>query len=51
MGATRYWSVEECGWVDQPVAEAPLEADLPQQRTDEPATEPVNELPQAPVRG
>jgi hypothetical protein len=43
MGPTRYWSVEECRWVDQPASEDLLvEIAVPQQREDEPAQEPVD---------
>ena len=45
MGATKYWSVDECCWVDEPAAEA-LDAEtvVPQQRTEsliETAPDPV----------
>lgn len=50
MGATRYWSVEECRWVDEPARkEQPVEVAVPQQRADEPAAEQAAE-PVAPVR-
>ena len=41
MGVTdRYWSIEECGWVDSPPREEPpVEVALPQQREDEQAVE------------
>jgi hypothetical protein len=42
MAATRYWSVEECRWVDPPAPdEAWAAVEVPQQRLDEPAEEPV----------
>ena len=42
MGATRYWSVEECCWVEWPGHDtAPVEVTVPQQRDEEPAQEPV----------
>ena len=38
--ANRYWSIEECGWVDSPRREEPpVEVTVPQQREDEPAVE------------
>ena len=40
----RYWSVEECRWVKLPAREAlygEIYADVPAQRVDEPAQEPV----------
>jgi hypothetical protein len=42
MSVQRYWSVEECCWVDCPVQPPAVEAAVPQQRTDEPAQEPVD---------
>ena len=40
----RYWSVEECRWVRLPARDglyAEIYADIPAQREDEPAQEPV----------
>jgi hypothetical protein len=37
----RYWSVEDCAWVKLPSREAVEAADVPAQREDEPAQEPV----------
>ena len=49
MAATRYWSVEECRWVDQPAPDElwsqestlPMPLGLPQQRAMQPVEEPV----------
>ena len=40
----RYWSVEECGWVKLPGRDAlygEILAEVPAQRADDPAQEPV----------
>jgi hypothetical protein len=43
MAATRYWSVEDCCWVDQAAPDENwASVDVPQQRADEPAEEPVD---------
>jgi hypothetical protein len=43
MYTGKYWSVEECRWVDCPEPDEGVLADgaVPQQRTDEPAQETV----------
>lgn len=42
MGADRYWSVEECCWVESPPASTEaVEVTVPQQREDVPVEEPV----------
>jgi hypothetical protein len=41
-GMEKYWSVEDCCWVDCPGQEAAQqELSVPQQREDEPVMEPV----------
>jgi hypothetical protein len=43
MGAEKYWSVEECCWVDCPGTPAAEDQTVvPQQRVDEPVMEPVD---------
>jgi hypothetical protein len=43
MGATTYWSVEECRWVEWAGHDAvAAELTVPQQREDEAAQEPVD---------
>jgi hypothetical protein len=41
MSENRYWSVEDCCWVKVPAVEGVEVADVPAQREDEPAQEPV----------
>ena len=41
MGATRYWSVEECCWVECPVAELPEQREAPAAEAAEALEAPV----------
>jgi hypothetical protein len=41
VNENRYWSIEDCCWVTMPAREAVDATDVPAQRDDEPAVEPV----------
>jgi hypothetical protein len=41
MSDQRYWSVEDCRWVTPPREAPAAEAEVPAQREDEPAQQPV----------